>query len=53
MSDDVKLIITSTFGVIVLAWVLIHSTDVNSITTNSATAYGKAVGSLLPGGSTS
>ena len=48
MTDDVKLIITSTFGVIVLAWVLIHADGVQKVTGAGADAYSKAVGALKP-----
>lgn len=48
MSDDVKLIITGTFGVIVLAWVLTHASQVGDVTTSLASGYSKAVGALQP-----
>lgn len=50
MNDDVKLVITSTFGVIVLAWVILNATNVNQITGGAADAYSKAVGALKPTG---
>lgn len=48
MSDDVKLVITSTFGIVILAWVVLNASNVNSITQGSAAAYSTAVKSILP-----
>ena len=48
MNDDAKLVITSTFGIVVLAWVLLNATNVNSITQGGATAYSTAVKAILP-----
>ena len=43
-----KLIITGTFAIVTLAWVLTHADGVASITTALATNYSTAVGALKP-----
>ena len=48
MSDDVKLIITGTFGIVALAWVATHASDLGNLTSSLAGSYGTAVKSLRP-----
>ncbi len=48
MNDDVKMVITSTFAIIALGWVLVRSADVNKVTTGLATSYSTAVSALTP-----
>ena len=48
MNDDLKLVITSTFGIVVLAWVLTHASQVDTVTKAGASAYATAVGALRP-----
>jgi hypothetical protein len=48
MSDDVKLLITGTFGIIAVIWVITNADNVGNLTQKLAGAYGTAVGSLRP-----
>ncbi len=49
MSDDVKMVITGTFAILTLAWVLTNASAVQSVTGSAASAYSTAVGALRPG----
>jgi hypothetical protein len=48
MNDDVKLIITGTFAIITLAWVVTHASDIGTISTQGASAYATATAAILP-----
>ena len=48
MSDDVKLIITGTFAIAALAWVVTNASKVGSLTQSLGNAYGSAVKALRP-----
>jgi hypothetical protein len=48
MSDDVKMIITGTFAILTLAWVLTNASAVQSVTGSAASAYSTAVSALRP-----
>jgi hypothetical protein len=50
VSDDVKLVITGTFGLLTFAWVLMNASAVNTVTTSIASSYSTAVGALRPTG---
>lgn len=50
MSNDVKLVITGTVTVIILAWVLTHASDAAQVTNAGASGYSTAVKALLPSG---
>jgi len=53
MSADVKLVITGTVTVVILAWVLTHASGVTQVTNAGASGYSTAVKALLPSGSSS
>lgn len=44
------MVITGTFGIITLAWVLTNAAAVQSVTGAGADAYSKAVSALKPSG---
>jgi len=48
MSDDVKLIILGTFGIMALAWVATNGDKLGTFTQSLATSYGTAVKALRP-----
>lgn len=48
MSNDVKLILTGTFAIIALAWILTHASDVSGVTNSLAGGYATAVKALQP-----
>jgi hypothetical protein len=49
MSDDVKMVISGTFAILTLAWVLTNASAVQSVTGAAASSYATAVGALKPG----
>lgn len=51
MSDDVKLIITGTFAIATLAWVVLNADKVANLTNALAGNYQTAVKALLPSSS--